>query len=209
MKMIQVTIVVASLLCVVGCTTQPKVAAEHNHRAALAKQRPMLAVLPAKYQALFTTWMNQDCRVDSANIALDIASGGLIVEDAMWEAYNLGPTAEARADLQNSLRARYALRQRWLMQNGAEVLKPPLSAQLLAESEEEFGATEMTKLNKRWRDGTLSGLGLVCTSRSLERLRLLAEDESGTTSIVVKEALRTSGDCASPAKDRGIRFQGG
>jgi hypothetical protein len=150
--------------------------------------------LPAKYQTLLTTWLSQDCRVDSGEIESDMASAGPILEEALWEAFDLGPTKEDRAGLQHSLGERYALRLRWLMQNGSEAVKSPASTQLLAESEEQFRATEMAKLNNRWKDAAVAGLGLVCTDRSLERLRLIAQDEHNPSSIAAREALNASGN---------------
>lgn len=189
MKTIQSILIVAAVLYVGGCATQPKIPVAD-------KQRPAFSSLPVKYQTLLTTWLNQDCRVDSVDIEKDMASAGPILEEVLWEAINLGPTEEDRADLQHSLGERYALRLRWLMQNGPEVISPSVSKQLLAESEEQFLTTEMAKLNDRWRDAAVAGLGFVCTDRSLERLRLIAKDDQNPSSIAASEALKASGNCA-------------
>lgn len=195
MKTIQLILILAAVLYVGGCATQPKIPAAD-------KQRPVFSSLPVKYQTLLTTWLNQDCRVDSVNIEKDMASAGPILEEALWEAINLGPTEEDRADLQHSLGARYALRLRWLMQNGPEAVDPSVSKQLLAESEEQFRATEMAKLNDRWRDAAVAGLGFVCTDRSLERLRLIAKNEQNPSSIAASETLKASRNCTSRVEDQ-------
>ena len=101
----------------------------------------------------------------------------------------------ARADLQHSLGERYALRLRWLLQNGPEAVKSPVYKELLAESEEQFRATEMAKLDHRWRDAAVGGLDLVCTAPSLERLRLIAKDDKNPSSLAASEALKASGNC--------------
>lgn len=160
------------------------------------KQRHAFVSLPVKYQTLLTTWLSQDCRVDSGMIEADMSAAGSVLEDALWEAYKLGPTEEARADLQHSLGERYALRLRWLKQNGPEAVKSSFYSQLLAETEEQFRAKEMAKLIARWRDTSVTGLGLVCTDRSLERMRLLAKDKQNPSSLAANEALKRSGNCA-------------
>lgn len=182
MKTFQPILVLALLLNAAGCERTPKLPPPD-------KTRPAFTSLPLKYQTLFTTWLNQDCQVDAGEIASDLAAAGPILEQAFWEAFNLGPTEEARAELQHSLGERYALRLRWLMQNGSEAVEAPVRTQLLAESEEQFRATEMAKLNNRWKDAAVAGLGLVCTDRSLERLRLIAKDEHNPSSIAASEAL--------------------
>ena len=127
-------LMLAVLLYAGGCGRQSKIPTAD-------KQRPAFRSLPVKYQTLLTTWISQDCRVDSGEIERDMASAGPILEEPLWEAFNLGPTEEDRADLQHSLRERYALRLRWLMQNGSEAVKSPVGTQLLAEPEEQFRAT--------------------------------------------------------------------
>jgi hypothetical protein len=159
------------------------------------KQRPAFASLPEKYQSLLTTWLDQDCRVDSGQIERDMASIGPILEGPLWEAFELGPTEQDRADLQNSLGERYALRLRWLMQNGQDAVESRLSTQLLAESEEQFRATETEKLLNRWSDAAVAGLGLVCTDRSLASLYFIAKDERNPSSIAAGAALDKSGNC--------------
>jgi len=183
-------LMLAVLLYAGGCGRQSKIPTAD-------KQRPAFRSLPVKYQTLLTTWISQDCRVDSGEIERDMASAGPILEEPLWEAFNLGPTEEDRADLQHSLRERYALRLRWLMQNGSEAVKSPVGTQLLAEPEEQFRATEMAKLNNRWKDAALAGLGLVCTDRSLKRLRLIAQDEHNPSSLAAREALKASDICRS------------
>lgn len=188
MKTIQSSLMLAVLLYAGGCATPPKIPAAD-------KERPAFASLPVKYQTLLTTWLSQDCRVDSGEIEADMASAGPILEKALWEAFNLGPTEEDRADLRHSLGERYALRLRWLKQNGPEAVKSPVYKDLLAESEEQFRATEMAKLVDRWRDAAVTGLGFVCTPPSLERLRLIAKDDNNPPSIAASEALKASGNC--------------
>lgn len=195
MKTIQLILMLAVLLYAGGCSTPPKISAADKQGLAFVKPRHAFASLPVKYQTLLRTWLSQDCRVDSGIIETDMASAGPILEEALWEAYNLGPTEDERADLQNSLRERYALRLRWLKQNGPEAVKSPAYKDLLTESEEQFSTTEMAKLVNRWRDAAVSGLGFVCTTRSLERLRLIAKNENNSPSIAASEALKTSGNC--------------
>ena len=161
---------------------------------AAAQERLVFASLPVEYQTLLATWLSQDCRVGSKEIEQHIISAGQRLEEALWEAFELGPTEEDRADLQHSLGERYALRHRWLLQNGPEAVGP-VSEQLLAESEEAFRAAEDVKLTDRWRDAAVGGLGLVCTERSRERLSLLARDERDPSSIAARAALETSGGC--------------
>lgn len=200
MKTIQSILVLAAVFYVGGCKPQPKTPVAD-------KQRPAFSSLPVKYQTLLTTWLNQDCRVDSVNIEKDMASAGPILEEALWEAFNLGPTEEDRADLRHSLGERYALRLRWLKQHGPEAVKSPVYKDLLAESEEQFRTTEMAKLNDRWRDAAVAGLGFVCTDRSLERLRLIAKNDQNPSSIAAGEALKASGDCAARAEDQRGKVQ--
>ncbi len=188
MKTIQLILMLAVLLYAGGCAIPPQIPAAD-------KERPAFASLPVKYQTLLTRWLSQDCRVDSGEIEADMASAGPILEEALWEAFNLGPTEEDGAELRHSLGERYALRLRWLLQNGPEAVKSPVYKELLAESEEQFRATEMAKLNHRWRDAAVNGLGFVCTARSLERLRLIAKADNNPPSIAATEALKASGDC--------------
>lgn len=185
MKAFQSILVLALLLNAAGCGRTPKLPPPD-------KTRPAFSSLPLKYQTLFTTWLNQDCQVDAGEIASDMAAAGPILEEALWEAFDLGPTEEERADLQNSLGERYALRLRWLMQNGPEAVKSPVRTQLLAESEKQFRATEMAKLIDRWNDAAVGGLGLVGTDRSLERLHLIAQDDRNPSSLAAREALKAS-----------------
>ena len=124
MKTIQLIQILAVLLYAGGCSkSTPKIPVED-------KQRHALMSLPVKYQTLLTPWLNQDCRVDSGDIEMDMATAGPILEDALWETYDLGPTKEDIADLQHSLGERYALRLRWLRQNGPEAIISPVSTQL-------------------------------------------------------------------------------
>lgn len=192
MKTIQSILILIAVFYVGGCATQPRIPVADKQRPASA-----FSLLPTKYQTLLTTWLNQDCRIDSVNVEKDMASAGPILEEALWEAYNLGPTEEDRAELQHSLGERYALRLRWLKLNGPEVVSSPVYKDLLAESEEQFRATEMAKLVGRWRDAAVAGLGFVCTdrSRSLEPLRLIAKDDNNPSSIAASEALKASSDC--------------
>src|SRR5262245_3930295 len=188
MKTIRLILILGTVLYVWGCVKQ-------TQTPVVDKQRPALSSLPAKYQTLLTTWLNQDCRVDSVTIEKDMASAGPILEDALWEAFSLGPTEEDRADLKNSLRESYALRLRWLMQKESPAVDSTFSKRLIEESEEQFFAKEMAKLNGRWRDAAVAGLGFVCTNKSLERLRLITKDDQNSSSIAAGEALRASGDC--------------
>lgn len=188
MKTIQSILVFASVCFVAGCATQSKIPIADE-------QRPVLSSLPAKHQAVLRTWLKQDCRVDSLSIEKDMASAGPILEGALWEAYNLGPQEKERADLQRSLGDRYVLRLRGLKRNGLEAVKSPAYQDLLAESEDQFRATEMAKLIGRWRDAAINGLGFTCTARSLEHLRLIAKDNHDPSSIAASEALKASGNC--------------
>jgi hypothetical protein len=200
MKAIKIVLVLAAASHVGDGATQTRVPSAY-------KERPVFSSLPAQYQTLLATWLNQDCRVDSASIERDMGSAGQIVEKALWEAIDLGPTEEDRADLEHTLGARYALRLRWLTQSGPEAIDPSVSMQLLAESEEQFRATEMAKLNHRWRDAAVAGLGLVCTNRSLKRLKVIAESEQDPSSIAASEALRASRNCTSRVRDQLDRAQ--
>jgi hypothetical protein len=124
-----------------------------------------------------------------------MVSAGPILEGSLWEAFELGPSEEDRADLQNSLAERYALRLRWLMRNGPDAVDSRLRMQLLEESEEQFRAAETEKLARRWSDAAVAGLGLLCTDRTLGMLRLIARDERHPSSIAAGAALQTSGNC--------------
>jgi hypothetical protein len=188
MKTIQSILMLAVLLYAWDGAASPEITAAD-------KQRPAFASLPEKYQTLLTTWLSQDCRVDAGEIEKDMAAAGPILEGPLWEAFELGPTDDDRADLQNSLGERYALRLRWLMQNGAEAVDSKLSTQLLAESEEQFRATEAEKLVNRWSDAAVAGLGLLCTEGSLGSLYLIAKDERNPSSIAAGAALERSANC--------------
>lgn len=146
MKTIRLIFILGTVLCVWGCAKQIRTPVVDKQQLAFVdKQRPAFSLLPAKYQTLLTTWLNQDCRVDSVTIEKDMASAGQILEDALWEAINLGPTEEDRTDLKNSLRENYALRLRWLMQKESGAVDSALSKRLNEESEEKFFAKEMAK----------------------------------------------------------------
>jgi hypothetical protein len=188
MKTIQSILMLAVLLYAGAGAAAPEI-------ATAGKPRPAFASLSPAHQTLLTTWLNQDCRVDSGEIERDMVSAAAILEGPLWEAFELGPPAEARTDMQNSLAERYALRLRWLMQNGLEAVDSRLRTQLLEESEEQFRAGETEKLARRWSDAAVAGLGLLCTDRTLGMLRLIARDERHPSSIAAGAALQTSGNC--------------
>jgi hypothetical protein len=148
-----------------------------------------------KYQTLLSAWLRQDCRVGTAEIEADMISAGRTLEPALWEAFELGPTDNDRLELQRSLGERYAIRQRWLLQNGPEAIGPASAEQLLAESEETFRAAEDRKHMDRWRDAAVSGLGLICTDASVGRLMAIAKDERNPSSLSARVALEQSGNC--------------
>jgi hypothetical protein len=161
-----------------------------------AKPPNIVEKVPEQYRALFMHWLSQDCRVDAEAIVKDMIVAGPVLEEPLWAAFEQGPGQDERADLQNALGERYALRYRWLMQNSAECVKAPDTAALLEEPEERFRATEMEKLDLRWRDAAIGGLALVCTERSLERLTKLAQDEENPSSLAARVALEDSGNCS-------------
>lgn len=163
--------------------------------ARAAEERRVFATLRPEHQALLATWLVQDCRVgaEAEEIQAYMIEVGPIFEAALWEAYELGPTEQERADLQNALGDRFALRNRWLLTTLSEVGE--LGAQVLAESEEEFRMTEELKQFDRWRDAAIGGLGLVCTEQSLERLHKIAADREHPSSIAAQVALKTSASC--------------
>jgi hypothetical protein len=162
---------------------------------ALAQEkRVAFSSLPIEYQTLLSAWLSQDCRVGTEEIEANMISAGRVLEGALWEAFELGPTDDDRLELQRSLGERYALRLRWLRQNAAEAIGPA-SAELLRESELTFRAAEERKLIDRWRDAAVSGLGLVCTQASLGRLMAIAQDERNPSSLAGRVALETSRGC--------------
>jgi len=191
MKTIPSVLLLAVLLNAAGCAAQPAGPSANQPRS-------MAATVPEKYRALFTTWLNQDCRVDAGDIVKDMIVAGPVLEEPLWAAFERGPGEEERAELQDALGERYALRFRWLKQNGAEAVKPPVLLALLEESEEQFRAAEVEKLVTRWRDAAIAGLALVCSERSLERLRALAQDERNPSSLAAVIALKESENCSRP-----------
>jgi hypothetical protein len=194
MKTIPSMLLLAVLLYAGGCAAQPAPSAN--------KPRNMDEQVPEKYRALFTTWLNQDCRVDAGDIVNDMIVAGPVLEEPLWAAFERGPGEVERAELEDALGERYALRFRWLKQNGEEAVKPPLLQALLEETEEQFRAEEMEKLVIRWRDAAITGLALVCSERSLERLRKLAEDEKNPSSLAAGVALKESDNCARSGAPR-------
>jgi len=161
---------------------------------AFAQKRVAFSSLPIEYQTLLSAWLNQDCQVGTAEIEGNMISAGRVLEGALWEAVELGPTDDDRLELQRSLGERYALRLRWLRQNGAEAIGPA-SAELLRESELTFRAAEERKHIDRWRDRAVGGLGLVCTEASLGRLMAIAQDVRNPSSLAGRVALETSRGC--------------
>ena len=160
------------------------------------EKRVTFSSLPIGYQTLLSAWLSQDCQVGTAEIQADMISAGRTIEPALWETFELGPTDDDRLELQRSLGERYALRQRWLLQNGAEAIGPA-SAELLAESEETFRAAEERKQIDRWREAAVRGLGLICTDASLGRLMAIAKDERNPSSLTARVALEQSGNCGA------------
>jgi hypothetical protein len=163
---------------------------------AAAQDRPAFAALPRDLQELFTAWQQQDCHNDDTKVVEAMTLAGAVLEAALWEAYELGPTPAAREELDSTLPDRWRLRQDWIKTNGAEAIGVELAEQLLAQSEEDFRLEEDAKLIQRWRDAALSGLGRVCTVRSIDRLQSIALDEWDPSAVAARVALETSESCS-------------
>ena len=163
---------------------------------ARAQDRPVFSTLPREFQEVILAWQQQDCRNDDRALVEKMTLAGADLEEALWESYELGPTVQAREELLSTLSDRWQLRQGWINRNGTRAIGPELSEQLLAQSEEDFRSEEDAKLVQRWRDGALSGLGRVCTARSIDRLQSIAFDERSPSSVAARVALETSEDCS-------------
>jgi hypothetical protein len=161
--------------------------------AAPYDERKAFSYLKPEHQTLLANWLTQDCRVGAEEIESHMTLAGSVLEAAIWEAYLLGPTEVERADLQNALGERYALRQRWLLQSPEAAGE--FGARILEESEEDFRLTEDVKLLDRWRDAAIGGLGLVCTAASVEGLQAIARDERNPSALAAQLALERSRGC--------------
>jgi hypothetical protein len=164
---------------------------------AAAADRPAFSALPREFQELFVAWQRQDCRNDDGKLTEEMIAAGAVLEDAFWEAYELGPAPSDLEELTSTLSDRWQLRQRWLKANDEKAIAPELTEQLLSQSEEDFRLDEEAKLAQRWRDAALSGLGRVCTARSIDRLKSIAFDEKDPSSIAARTALKTSDECSA------------
>jgi hypothetical protein len=164
--------------------------------ATAAEIRPALTALPPDMQDLLKVWQRQDCRIDDQELVKTLIGVGSILEEALWEAYDLGPPADVREELTSTLSERWLARHRWLEENGNEVIGREMTTELLAESEDDFRLEEDVKLTSRWRDAAVSGLGWVCTDRSVRRLESIARDERSPSSIAARAALEASGYCS-------------
>jgi hypothetical protein len=158
------------------------------------ENRVAFSSLPLEYQTLLSAWLRQDCQIGTGEIEADMVSAGRVLEAALWEAFELGPTEDERLQLRHSLGERYELRQRWLRQNGAAAIGPA-SGELLKESEATFREAEERKHLERWRDAAISGLGLTCTDASLNRLTAIAQDDRNPSSLAARVALDRSRGC--------------
>jgi len=166
---------------------------------ASAADSPAFSSLSRGHQDLLTRWLRQDCGVgaERKKLVAQLASAGSALEKALWEAYDLGPTLKDREELQSTLGDRWLLRYRWLEQHGQEAIGPERTKLMLSESEEQFRINEDVNQLNRWRDAALSGLGLVCTKRSVGRLQAIAKDPKSPSSMVAETALKASGNCSS------------
>jgi len=181
MKTLQVVITTAALLT--GAT-------------AFAQGRPMLESLSPEQQLVATTWLRQDCTMGNEELVKELIVTGPELELSFWEAFELGPTEEERAELGEQLAVRYQQRQLWLKENAKEAVDPALAEPLLAQSEEEFRVVEEQRHLNRYRDAALSGLAQVCTEESVGRLHEIAKDESHPSSLAAREVLASSEDCS-------------
>jgi len=165
---------------------------------ASAADRPAFSSLERVHKDLLTRWLRQDCGVgiERKKLVAQMISAGPVLEKALWEAYDLGPTLKEREEFQSTLGDRWLLRYRWLMVRGKEAIGSERTQELLAESEEQFRINEDVNQLTRWRDAAVSGLGLVCTERSVVRLQAMAKDPKSASSIAALTALKTSENCS-------------
>jgi hypothetical protein len=168
--------------------------------SASAADRPAFSALPRELQELLRAWQRQDCRNDDRRLVEGMRRAGPALEEALWETYDVGPTPEARDELDATVSDRWHLRRDWLESRDAKVVDAEIAEQLLAQSEEDFRLQEDAKLRQRWHDAALSGLAQVCTERSIERLQSIAFDERDPSSSVARITLETSGGCSGNAR---------
>jgi hypothetical protein len=163
---------------------------------ALAAERPAFDALPADLQELFTRWVRQDCRVDTDKLVSEVIQAGPILEDAFWEAFDAGPTDPVVYETLSSAKDRYELRAQWLDEHGPEAMPGEIFDAIRAEDEPTFEAAEASRLGVHWKDASLSGLALVCTDRSVDRLKRIAENPDDPSAAAAQQALEDSNGCS-------------
>ena len=193
-----------ALLFLAGCTNIVTPRPEPTTpKPELSPDRPAFSKLPPDLQDLVTRWMRQDCAVDNKKLITEMTSAGPVLQAALWEAYDRGPTLKEREALLTSLGDVWTMRRRWLETHGKGI-DPERTKALLTESEEQFRIDEEVKQVNRWRDAGINGLGLVCNQDSLTRLRTIAKDPKNESSTAAHAALTTSKDCM-PRQDNSKR----
>lgn len=161
------------------------------------EERPMLSALPKSVAMVINDLLVGDCTVGIEELRMELAAADSGIEDALWEAYELGPTVKVRDQLHTRISERWLLRHRWLESYGRDVIGSAQTQELLAVSEEEFRIEEDVKQVTRWREVALGALGLVCTERSFPRLRAIADDPRSPTRGAAELSLRSSANCSS------------
>jgi hypothetical protein len=164
--------------------------------ASAGEERPALQALPAGAQQLVTTWLALDCGAPNP-LTEEMARGRGALEASLWEAYELGPGASERAALQASLVQAWAARRAWIQRDGPRSLGVEAAGQLAAVTEEDYRSSQVRRLETRYRDAALAGLGLACTERSRPRLESIASDDTNPSQQAAREALRRSGGCST------------
>jgi hypothetical protein len=128
--------------------------------------------------------LSYDCGTDSGLEAFnrDILALGASAQPLLLQALQEGVPADLRADVQRRLGEQYATLQTTLKERGADLLASSNGAAL--PSRDAFIADGLRRLDARYRDNAVRGLGAVGNAQASDPLRRAAEANPDLTALV-------------------------
>jgi len=156
-----------------GCVTTPRTAPDEHLFASdsviqeMRKTRPAFTRLSVKEQSVAHFWLLANCAVGADDHRKQLVYLDAHAEDALIEAFRMGPPRSLLRELSDTRRRDYAAIKERLEGKDRELFGPSLRAQLAALSEDAYIKEGIDLTIAGYRLAALAGLTMIGTQTSI------------------------------------------